>query len=230
MEKNLLNNNIKIDLFKPVRSYNNADVQKEEICKENKKSGIYRWTHISSGKSYVGSSIILSRRFRQYFNLSYLLREVKTNNSLIYKALLKHGYSNFKLDILEYCDPSNILEREQYYLDNLYLEYNTLKVAGSRLGVKHSVYTKERIRRARLGKSVSEAYKVKLYLQSRPCPLTVINKKTWEVIFFTSIRKTALFIGIHHSYIAKCLIKNTFYEGKGYLVSKCEQKLSIIGY
>jgi hypothetical protein len=31
-----------------------------------------------------------------------------------FKALLKYGYSRFKLEILEYCDPSNVIEREQY--------------------------------------------------------------------------------------------------------------------
>jgi len=30
------------------------------------------------------------------------------------------------LEILEYCDPLNIISREQYYLDNLKPEYNIL--------------------------------------------------------------------------------------------------------
>jgi hypothetical protein len=30
---------------------------------------------------------------------------------VIYKALLKYGYSGFKLEILEYCEPSNCIER-----------------------------------------------------------------------------------------------------------------------
>ncbi len=37
----------------------------------------------------------------------------------IYKAILKHGHSNFSLEILEYCEPSKVLEREQYYIDLL---------------------------------------------------------------------------------------------------------------
>jgi hypothetical protein len=46
------------------------------------------------------------------------------------RALLKYGYwpkpgqslakaLNFKLDILEYCEKSHLIEREQYYLDLL---------------------------------------------------------------------------------------------------------------
>ena len=56
---------------------------------------------------------------------------------LINKAILKYGYINFKLEILEYCDPNDVIKREQYYLDSLKPEYNILQVAGSSLGHKH---------------------------------------------------------------------------------------------
>jgi len=56
----------------------------------------------------------------------------------INKALLKYGYSQFKLDILEYCDTKDIVKREQYYIDYFNPEYNILKVAYSSLGYKHS--------------------------------------------------------------------------------------------
>ena len=56
----------------------------------------------------------------------------------IYKALIKHGYSNFSLEIIEYCEPSLAVSREQYYLDLLKPEYNVLQIAGSSLGFKHS--------------------------------------------------------------------------------------------
>lgn len=59
--------------------------------------------------------------------------------SLIARALIKYGYSNFQLEILEYCEPSNCIDREQYYIDLLKPEYNILKTAGSKLGSKHSV-------------------------------------------------------------------------------------------
>ena len=43
-----------------------------------------------------------------------------------------------KLDVLEYCDPKELLVREQYYLDLYSPEYNILTKAGSNLGFKHS--------------------------------------------------------------------------------------------
>lgn len=122
----------------PVLSYTNADTQKESILDNNKsKAGVYCWTHIESGKKYVGSSVDLYRRFMQYYNIKYITRASKS--SLICRALLKYGYSSFHLDILEYCDPSVIIEREQYYIDLLKPEYNILKVAGSLFGYKHTI-------------------------------------------------------------------------------------------
>ena len=56
----------------------------------------------------------------------------------ICRALLKEGYSAFRIENLEYCDPSLVIMREQYYIDLLNPEYNILKVAGSLFGYKHS--------------------------------------------------------------------------------------------
>jgi len=53
-------------------------------------------------------------------------------------ALLKYGYSNFSLGIIEYCEPEKCLEREDFYLSSLKHEYNILEKAGSPLGRKHS--------------------------------------------------------------------------------------------
>jgi group I intron endonuclease len=100
-------NNNNIMPFSLVHFYVNADIQKTDICKDNNnKTGIYKWTHITSGKSYIGSAVYLSNRLRNYYNVAYLERETTKNNSMIYKALLKYGYSSFKLDILEYCNRS----------------------------------------------------------------------------------------------------------------------------
>lgn len=56
----------------------------------------------------------------------------------IARALVKYGYSNFRLAILEYCPSENAVEREQYYLNLLKPEHNTLLTAASSLGYKHT--------------------------------------------------------------------------------------------
>ena len=128
----------------PVAIYSSAEYEKtvKTAIKNNiNKSGIYRWKNLVNGKSYVGSSVNLSRRFKSYYNRNYLsLSSAKT--MLICKALLKYGHDNFSLEILEYCDKSVILTREQYYLDTLQPEYNLLNLAGSTKGYKHSEETR----------------------------------------------------------------------------------------
>ncbi len=64
-----------------------------------------------------------------------MLSILRTSKSIKYSAILKDGYINFSLDILEYCDKELLIKRgEEYYLDNLKPSYNILKVANSRLG------------------------------------------------------------------------------------------------
>lgn len=58
--------------------------------------------------------------------------------SIICASLLKNGYSNFSVQILEYCTSDILLEREQYYFNLLSPSYNIFKVAGSSQGFKHS--------------------------------------------------------------------------------------------
>jgi len=60
------------------------------------------------------------------------------------------------LEILEYCDKSVLLDREQYYLDKLNPSYNILKIAGSSEGFVHSEETKEKISKALKGVYVGE--------------------------------------------------------------------------
>ena len=64
--------------------------------------------------------------------------ELNRNPRPIHAALLKYGYENFKLEILEYCKADELLVREQYYLDLIKPEYNILTNAYSLLGFKHS--------------------------------------------------------------------------------------------
>ena len=137
-----------------VKYYEDPYSMKSLIIKENKnKSGIYKWTNKLTNDIYIGQSINLSNRFIRYFNFSYLNNR---NTLVINKALIKYGYSNFSLEILEYCDINNLTEREPYYFDKLNPKYNTLKVAGSSLGHKLTEETKAKISKALKGVYVKE--------------------------------------------------------------------------
>ena len=128
-----------------IKSYSNAEADKDEILKENKnKSGIYMWKNLTNDKCYIGSAVNLSKRLSYYYSTTYMEKELNRGNSHIYSALLKNDYSNFSLTILEYCEPEQCIEREDYYLCCLPHEYNILQKAGSSLGHNHSDETKNK--------------------------------------------------------------------------------------
>lgn len=132
-----------VKIVSPIKNYSNAEEMKTEALKDNKgKSGIYRWINKINGNTYVGSAVNLKKRLGNYYNMKELTR----NPRPITDALLKYGHKNFILEILEYCDSTNFIEREQFYLDLLIPEYNILKYAYSVLGYKHTQETIEKLK------------------------------------------------------------------------------------
>jgi group I intron endonuclease len=63
---------------------------------------------------------------------------------------------------LEYCEPSETIAREQYYIDLLKPEYNILLVAGSSYGHKRSDETKLKLREIRTGSVTLQETKDKI--------------------------------------------------------------------
>ena len=116
-----------LSCFVPVLIYPNVEMNKSKVISENKGlAGIYIWTHIKSGKIYIGSAVNLSLRLSYYLKKSYLERN---KNIYIYSAIRNHGYPAFYLSILEYINISNmfkeearllILSPEQWYLDYIF--------------------------------------------------------------------------------------------------------------
>lgn len=130
-------------MHRPATKYKNVDLEKLNILKENiKKSGIYMFTNLIDGKRYIGSSENLSRRFSEYLNTNYLIRD---KYMYICNALLLHGYSNFSLEIIEFCKVSDLLIREKHYLCLLKPEYNIAKNPSAPMsGRKHSYETRKK--------------------------------------------------------------------------------------
>ncbi len=94
----------------PIVKYSDPSKNKHQISQDNQgKVGVYRWINNLNGSSYVGSSKNLSLRLQNYLNPNFLDRVIKKDRSKIYRALVKYGYSNFSLEILEYCEPSYVV-------------------------------------------------------------------------------------------------------------------------
>lgn len=124
-----------------------ADKDKLNILNYVKgKSGIYMWTNKLNGKKYVGSSVALTRRLLEYYNVNRILNE---KSMPINVALLKYGYTNFSLTILEICDKDSLMSREKHFFEVYSPEYNILKTPGSPdrgSGWTHSEATLENMR------------------------------------------------------------------------------------
>jgi group I intron endonuclease len=211
----------------PVLSYANADILKTDIVRENRgKTGIYRWVHLVSGKSYLGSSVNLGIRLKRYY--SYRNLTDPKQNMFINKALLKYGYSGFKLDILEYCSRETVIAREQYYLDLLKPEYNTLKKARSSLGYTHSEETIAKMKKAHYSRvrTLSEEGRAKIsesnrnrseelkekdrarmlkYSLAKAHSIEVTNVLTNENTIYPTVRQAATGIGVSHTSVLRAL-------------------------
>ena len=161
----------------------------------------------------------LRRRFSMYFCASFL--ESLKGRSYIGYALLKYGYYNFKLEILEYCEPSKCLEREQYYLDLLKPEYNILKTAGSPLGSKHSEDTKKRISESLLGNKYSLGRQRPDGAGKPAVKIKVTDLETGTKTVYPSMNETARALGVPSGSIRMYFSRNTQkpYKGK-YLLQK----------
>lgn len=213
---------------------------KKLILGDNRgKSGIYMWTNKITGDIYIGQAVDLANRLKRYFNENYL---EKNKSLLISRALMKYGHSSFSLTILEYCDKSELNEREQYYLDNLEPDYNILKDAASFLGyifseeskakiskalkgINRSDETKDLIREKALGRKHSEDTKLKMSMSSpRGNPLNVYEKcdsSGFKLIgSFVSARRAAVFLDLSKSTVIKYMNSGTIYKDRYKFSSK----------
>lgn len=178
----------------------------------------------------------MAERFRQYFSYNYI-SDKKRGKSIISHSLLKYGYASFSVEILEYCDRSEVLSREQYYLDLLKPEYNILQIAGSPVGYKHSEESLEKMRirsnsqehKEHLKKLHAETRTKRLehlkshnaseeqrsksrerlleYNKSLAHKVEILDTKNNETTSYYSIREAARAIGCSHSLIINALKK-----------------------
>ena len=88
-----------------------------------KISAIYKITDDNDDILYVGQSS--SYNNRKNGHLSFIRNphlSIKSKQSELYNALRQH--SNVSINIIEECSPEVLLQREQYYIDNLKPLYN----------------------------------------------------------------------------------------------------------
>ena len=72
------------------------------LLKDNKNNaGIYCIVNLSNRHNYIGSSINLASRMRNYVKISFLYKKRNINMPIV-NALLKYGSYNFTVLIIEF--------------------------------------------------------------------------------------------------------------------------------
>lgn len=111
-------------------------------------SGIYKITNKVNNKIYIGSAVNFKRRRSEHFSD---LKHNNHSNQHLQNAYNKYGEKNFEFSILIKYPVEELIIAEQVFINVFNPEYNICKTANSRLGVKASKETIEKLRQAGLG-------------------------------------------------------------------------------
>lgn len=115
---------------------------------------IYQIKNIITNDIYIGSAV--SYENRKYYHIYDLINN-KHHSSILQNSWNKYGNDAFLFSIIEDVnDNSELLVREQYYIDKLSPKFNCSKIAGSPLGVKHTLQSRQNMSAAQRGRSLKD--------------------------------------------------------------------------
>lgn len=110
------------------------------------KSGIYKLANSINSDIYIGSACDLHRRRKEH------LRQLKGDYH--YNPKLQNFHNkyepDFKFEVLEFCEVEELIEREQWYLDNLDPHFNISPTAGNNYGIVLSDVARENMSKAKI--------------------------------------------------------------------------------
>jgi len=127
--------------------------------------GVYKIENQTTGRIYVGSSVDVKTRIRKH--LGALRGDYHTNSRLQY-AFNKYGEGDFEINILEETNESNLLNREQFYMDKFSAVTQGYNRCPSAHGFRHSEESKIKMSKAKMGQPG--------YWKNRTIPQEVANK------------------------------------------------------
>lgn len=208
-------------------------------CLKNKPA-VYIFMKISYLGSkeayYIGSTAQLVSRINRHRSC---VNNKRIESPIFYNSVLKYGWTNFKFGVLEYLDLSNIksskekkdiiLEKEQYYLDNIKPSLNVCKKADSALGIIRNTIFGLNLSKSRRGKTqkpnlknpsikvnnipkiITNETRLRKSLRSSGISVKVLDKKGNLVYTFPTIRSAAKYLGV-----TSITVSNIFKTGKSY--------------
>lgn len=84
------------------------------IIEDKQTTGIYKITNVLNSKVYIGQAMNLSDRIKTHVKAGL---GIDTPNSNLYKAMKHDGVENFTFEILEYCSPVDLNDRERNWIE-----------------------------------------------------------------------------------------------------------------
>lgn len=137
--------------------------------------GIYKIENIITNEIYIGSALDFQKR---KWSHQHELRKNKHHSPILQNSWNKYGEENFKFLIIEDVqNKEDLIKREQHYIDILNPKYNCCKIAGSPLGVKHTLQSRINMSNAHLGKKLSKESIEKRSLKQSGINHPFYNKK-----------------------------------------------------
>jgi len=175
-------------------------------------SGIYCIQNKINHKRYIGSCMESFRK-RKNSHLFHL-RNNTHHSAKLQNAFNKYGAESFTFSILEECEPSLCIEREQYwidYYDSYNKGYNCSPTSGNCAGRILSEETKRKISNSLKGR-IDHVYireeKHRLQIsERRSVPVISIDRTTNETMRFKSQTEAAKFFGTTQANVCTCCIK-----------------------
>ena len=139
--------------------------------------GIYALANQVSGKLYVGRSVDIYDRVERHW---FALKRKEHRNNKLQRSYDHYGLEAFTVIIIELCDESVVIEREQYWLDELDAVnsgYNLQPSAVGPLGVKRSEESKKNYSRSSTGRKASDEARAKMSLAKKGKPLPAWHRE-----------------------------------------------------
>lgn len=181
--------------------------------------GIYKITS-PSGKIYIGSSIKIEKRLKYYKSLDC------KGQTKLYNSLLKYGYDNHKIEVLDECSIDELYLKENHYgnifnvlgingLNCVLPKFNDIKkqVSAETLkkmseskkgynntfyGKKHSSESKELISISQKGRKHTAEHKFKVSLNNAKNKAKIIIDLN-NGVFYESAKEVSDLYKINHS-------------------------------
>lgn len=187
-------------------------------------SGVYQIRNLISNKVYIGSTVEFKRRISHHI---YTLIKGIHHSRHLQRSFNKYGSENFEFSIVEICIDENILEREQYWLNEKQsykrdFGYNVLQNSHNSLGYKHTeetlilikeiaqkrkphINTLEALWKSSRGKKRSPEHIEKM-IKARIQPVIQLDLSGSFIKEWDSISEVNLFLGLKkgNSNISKC--------------------------